>query len=197
MEALGCAIARHGGSIVPENVLVACMVTRPHGRRFSSLRHEIERSSDPRAWRYRCWLSKLDAGADDRVIPWHRICPTTTGAIGADLLIGGCDLRAAVDQAGLESAIRSVSDVEPANSRLSFMTHMRSRILVVHEDTAEGVHLESFRRFHDDVGRAVDVLDLWANLPQGGSSAMPAAYRSIKDWIGRKQRDPQSVYSCL
>jgi Putative peptidoglycan binding domain len=165
----------------------------------NALRREIDASGDPRARRYLCWLSKLDAGADDRVIPWHRICPRTTGAMGAAYAVGGCDITAgpAVDQAELQSAIRSVADVESAHRRLGFMTHMRSQILWSYEEIGESMQLESFRRFHDEVNRALDTLDFWANAPSGFSSAMPLAYRSIKDWIGLKQRDPQSVYSCL
>ena len=49
---------------------------------------------------------------------------------------------------------------------------------------------------HDMVVMAIDKLDKWANNPMGGSSAMAKEYVSIKDWIGRRQRDPKSVYSC-
>jgi hypothetical protein len=164
-----------------------------------ALRDKISASGDARAWRYNCWLSKLEAGADDRVIEWHRICPRTTGAIGAAYIVGPCDLSAGsgVDQAALEAAVKSVQDVEPANQGLNFITFMRTEILFDNEMTSESLHLENFRRFHDDVGRAVDKLGKWANNPMGGSSAMPPAYVSIKDWIGARQRDPQSVYSCM
>ena len=50
---------------------------------------------------------------------------------------------------------------------------------------------------HDDVVRAIEKLDKWANVDLGGSSGMPTAYVSIKDWIARRQQDPDSVYSCL
>ncbi len=164
-----------------------------------SLRQKIDASNDPRAWRYRCWLTKLAAGADDRVIPWYRICPRTSGAIGAAYLVGPCDITAgsAVDQTELERAIRSVPDVEPANRRLFFITHLRPQILWLTELTSDQFHLENLGRFHDQVQMAVSKLDLWANNPMGGSSAMPPAYVSIKDWIGQRQRDPNSLYSCL
>jgi hypothetical protein len=160
---------------------------------------KAQASTDARAWRYRCWLSKLKAGADDRVIKWHRICPRTSGAIGAAFIVGPCDITAgsAVDQAELQAAITSVDDVEQANRRLRFITHIRSDILFTHEMISESLHLESFRTLHDEVGRAVAKLDLWANNPMGGSSAMPRAYIAIKDWIGRRQRDAKSVYSCM
>jgi hypothetical protein len=53
--------------------------------------------------------------------------------------------------------------------------------------------LENLRALHDEVIKAIDKLDKWANSPTGGSSAMPSAYVSIKDWIGTRQRDPKSV----
>ncbi len=164
-----------------------------------SLTQKIDASGDPRAWRYRCWLAKLAAGADDRVIPWARICPRTSGAIGAAYLVGPCDITAgsAVDQTELERAIRAVPDVEPANRRLFFITHLRPQILWLTELTSDSLHLENLRRLHDQVQMAITKLDLWANNPMGGSSAMPPAYVSIKDWIGQRQRDPNSLYSCL
>jgi hypothetical protein len=166
---------------------------------FNALQQQVAGSNDPRAWRYRCWLAKLAAGADDRMIEWHKICPSTSGAIGAAYVVGPCDLVAgrSVDQAALQSAIKAVPDVEPANQRLKFITHMRSDILFAYEMTSPSLHLENFTRFHDEVDRAVTKLDLWANSALGGSSAMPPAYVSIKDWIGARQRDPNSVYSCL
>lgn len=164
-----------------------------------SLRAKIAASSDPRAWRYRCWLAKLASGADDRLVPWFRICPRTSGAVGAAFVVGPCDITAgsAVDQAELQAAVRSVADVEAASQRLRFLLHLRSRIVWTFELTSEQFHLDSFRRFHDEVQLAIRNLDLWANAPMGGSSAMPPAYVSIKDWIGRQQRNPSSLYSCM
>jgi hypothetical protein len=164
-----------------------------------ALELKAQASTDARAWRYRCWLSKLKDGADDRVIKWHRICPRTSGAIGAALIVGPCDITAgsAVDQAELQAAISSVQDVEAANRRLRLITHLRSDILFTHEMIGESLHLESLRMLHDEVGLTVDKLGLWANNPMGGSSAMPRAYIAIKDWIARRQRDPSSVYSCM
>jgi hypothetical protein len=166
---------------------------------LKALELEAQASTDARAWRYRCWLAKLRAGADDRVIKWHRICPRTSGAIGAALIVGPCDITAgpAVDQADLEAAIASVDDVETANRRLRFMTYLRSDILFTRELIGESLQLESLRVLHDEVSRAVGKLASWADNPIGGSSAMPPAYIAIKDWIARRQRDPNSVYSCM
>lgn len=166
---------------------------------LDSLRQLVAASNDARVWRYNCWLSKLAAGADDRVIEWNRICPSTSGAIGAAYVVGPCDIGAgmSVDQAALQAAIKSIPDVEPANQRLGFITYMRSDILFDYQMTSPQFHLENFRRMHDEVNAAIVKLDQWANSPMGGSSAMPTAYVSIKDWIGMRQRDPNSVYSCL
>ncbi|MBT2234279.1 hypothetical protein [Nonomuraea sp. NEAU-A123] len=169
-------------------------------QRFDSalmaLEQKVAATSDPRAWRYRCWLGKLRAGADDRVIQWHRICPTTTGAQGAAFMID-CSPGPPVNQAELQAAISSLQDVEQAGRKLRFITHMRSQILFFHEMAGENVHMDAFRVFHDEVWLAERNLNLWANSPTGGSSGMPRAYRSIMAWIRQKQDDPRSIYSCL
>jgi hypothetical protein len=100
-----------------------------------------------------------------------------------------------VDQATLQKSIQSESDVEIANKSLQFITYMRSDIVVSFEMTS--LPLENLRATTDDAGLAVDNLDKWANAPSGGSSAMPKAYRAIKDWIMRRQNDPKSLYSCF
>jgi hypothetical protein len=166
---------------------------------LKALELKAQASTDARAWRYRCWLSKLRAGADDRVIKWHRICPRTSAAIGAALIVGPCDIGAgrAVDQLELEAAMTSVDDVEAANRRLRFITYLRSDIVFTQELIGESLQLESLRVLHDEVTQAVRKLAIWANNPMGGSSAMTPAYIAIKDWIGRRQRDPNSVYSCM
>ena len=189
----------------PTPVLVTPSMPLPTSERarfeaaVAALQSAIRSSSDPRAWRYQCWLAKLAAGADDRVVPWFRICPRTSGAIGAAFVVGPCDITAgqAVDQAELQSTIRSLADVEAANRRLQFMTHLRSQIVWTVELTSPQFHLENFRRLHDQVQLTLRNLDLWANSPLGGSSAMPHAYRAIMAWIRGQQTNPQSVYSCM
>ena len=73
--------------------------------------------------------------------------------------------------------------------------YLKSDIVVSEEMTA--LPLENLQALHDEVIRAIDKLDKWANSPMGGSSAMPTAYVSIKDWIGDRQRDARSIYSCM
>jgi hypothetical protein len=165
---------------------------------LAALKQDVAATTDPRAWRYRCWLAKLEAGADDRVITWSAICPRTSGAVGAGLIVGPCDVATggvlAIDQRELESAINS-EGVERANQRLKFMTYMRTDILFS-SMISRNQQLENFRMLHDDVNRAVSKLDIWGDPGLGGGSAMPPAYRAIKAWIGHKQDDEGSVYSC-
>jgi hypothetical protein len=164
----------------------------------NDLEQKVAVTPDVRKRRHLCWLQKLKRpDVDDRVIGWSKICPKTSGAIGAARVVGPCDLTQGmpVDQAALERSIRSVGDVERANDSLHFVTHMRSAIVVAHEMTS--LPLENLRRSTDDVGRAIEKLHQWANAPMGGSSAMPPAYRAIKDWIIRRQKDTRSVYSCF
>ena len=159
-----------------------------------SLTLKINTSLDPRAWRYHCWLAKLARGADDRLIPWAVICPPEGVRPPTS---APCEFRRAVDQAALQSAIRSVSDVDAANKRLSFMIHLRPQILSNFELLSDKFHLEALRDVHDQVQLTVDRLGEWANVAFGGSSSMPRAYRAIKDWIGQRQSDPNSLYSCI
>lgn len=163
---------------------------------------KVRSSTDDRKSRYLCWFDKLRAAGDDRVIPWHRICPATSGATGAALIVGPCDMTAGmpVDQAALEASVSAVGDVETANEDLRFITHLRSQIVFMHELTSEDLLLDNLRVVHDDVIRAINNLRVWADSPiplDGVSEAMPPAYVAIKDWIGTRQRDPASIYSCL
>jgi hypothetical protein len=108
-----------------------------------------------------------------------------------------------VDQARLEAAIKSEQDVEKANKQLYFITYLRSDILFTYEMTRSSGHLQSFRQLHDQVVQAVEKLDKWSGQDSswggglGGSTAMPNAYQSIRDWISSRQGDQKSVYSCL
>jgi hypothetical protein len=163
-----------------------------------ALESTVSTTPDPRKRRHLCWLEKLKRpDVDDRVIGWSKICPKTSGAIGAAMVVGPCDLTQGmpVDQAALERSIRSVNDVESANNSLQFVTHARSAIVAAYEMTSQP--LDSLRRMTDDTGRAIDKLSKWADAPTGGSSAMPTAYRAIKDWIMRRQKDTRSIYSCF
>jgi hypothetical protein len=166
----------------------------------TALRHLedlVNKSTDDRKWRYQCWFDKLKAsGADDRVIEWGRICPAKYGATGAAYIVGPCDITwgTPVSQDELYKNIKSIADVEAKGAEIGIMTHLKSDFVVNEEMTS--LPLENLRVTHDMVVMAIDKLDKWANNPMGGSSAMAKEYVSIKDWIGQRQRDSKSVYSC-
>lgn len=149
--------------------------------------------------RYKCWLDKLKTGdVDDRLIEWGLICPSKTGALGNAFAVGPCELRGPrPSQAEIQAAISSVADVEAKGAHVGstgIFTHLKSAIVFWGELAVQP--LDALRAIHDDVNMAIINLDLWANAPMGGSSAMPTAYVSIKDWIGQRQRDPKSLYNC-
>jgi hypothetical protein len=167
-------------------------------RALAKLESLVHASNDPRKWRYQCWIDKLkQSDTDDRVIRWGKICPVKTGAIGAAYIVGPCDITMGrpVDQAQIEKTIQTIPDVDTAGRSLGIITYLRSNIVVSEEMTS--LPLENLRALHDEVNTAIDKLRKWANSPTGGSSAMPDAYVSIKDWIGTRQRDPKSIYSCM
>jgi hypothetical protein len=162
------------------------------------LEDEVKASNDPRKWRYNCWFEKLKKNdVDDRVVQWSRICPYKTGALGAAFLVGPCDLTTGpspIPQEQIVKGIGSVGDVDAKGRSLGIMTYLKADIVVSEEMTVSP--LESLRGTHDEVQRAIEKLRLWADNPMGGSSAMSPAYISIKDWIGERQSDSKSVYSC-
>jgi peptidoglycan hydrolase-like protein with peptidoglycan-binding domain len=163
---------------------------------LADLEQKINTSADPRDWRYKCWIGKLEnPSCDDRMIEWDRIYPNVGGA---PLVIGARDLAgpSPIGEDTIYNSIRSISDVDLNGDSISLFTHMKSAILQTFEQYGPGVALENLRGDHDRIIKAIEKLDFWANLPLGGSSAMPVYYVSIKDWIGRNQNNPLSLYSC-
>jgi hypothetical protein len=164
---------------------------------LAKLEQLVKASNDPRKWRYECWFEKLKkSDVDDRVIRWGHICPATSGAIGAAWVVGECPrINVRPSQDAIEKAIRSIPDVDAKGDALHMISYLKADI-VFNEMNALSP-LENLRMLHDDVQLAYEKLGEWANAQMGGSSAMPPAYVSIKDWIGRRQRDPKSLYSCM
>lgn len=164
---------------------------------LAKLEKLIYSSGNRRDLRYLCWLAKLKVpGTDDRVVEWPTICPAKTGALGAAMLVGPCDLTkgSPINQATIQKSFKTVDDVERKGQSVGIFTYVRSSIVVSAELTT--LPLENFRNLYDNVITATHKLHTWANNPMGGSSAMPKAYIAIKDWIGRKQRDRNSLNSC-
>jgi hypothetical protein len=166
----------------------------------NALRHIedlVNKSTDDRKWRYQCWIDKLKTSTvDDRVIEWSRICPKTTGALGAAYIVGACDitLGTPVSQVDLYNNIKSIADVDAKGHDVGIFTYLKSDLVVSEEMTS--MQMENLRMTHDNVIMAIDKLRKWADNPMGGSSAMGKEHVSIKDWIGQRQGDPKSVYSC-
>lgn len=169
-------------------------------RFHAALRHLetlVAKTTDARKWRYQCWIGKLkEPGVDDRVIEWGRVCPAKTGATGAAYVVGPCDLTwgTPVSQDDIFQNIKTIADVDANGADIGIITHLQSDLVVAVEMTA--LPLENLRTTHDMVVMAIDKFEKWADNQMGGSSGMPKAYVSIKDWIGRQQRNPKSVYSC-
>ncbi len=170
------------------------------GRFDAALRHLedlVGKSNDDRKWRYQCWFNKLKTpDVDDRVIEWSKICPAKTGALGAAYVVGPCDLTQGtpVSQDDIFNNIKSIPDVDAHGGDIGIITYLKSDFVVSEEMTA--LPLENLRATHDRVVMAIDKLDKWANNEMGGSSGMAKGYVAIKDWIGRQQGNPKSVYSC-
>jgi|GEM_PF-3634951 len=153
---------------------------------------------DPRNTRYLCWFAKLkQPDVDDRVIRWGSICPTVGVFPGP--IIGPCDMTegwVGPQQAEkLWKNIHSVSDVDTAGPGLGIITNLKFELMMAVELSMNP--LDGLRWLHDGVQRAIEKLDKWANIDLGGSSSMGAEYVAMKDWIGARQRDQRSVYSCM
>lgn len=186
---------------VPTPVLVWPTSSLPPSEtgRFLSALNKLEARvnsiPDPRNWRYLCWFEKLrKVGVDDRVITWSAICPAHRGAV--PFTVGPCDITMgwSHDQGKIEKGIRAVADVNTVGQSLGIIIHVKSSMVLSEEMTSQPV--ENLRMLHDNVQLAIDNLDKWANPGLGGGSAMPTAYVFIKDWIGGRQSDPNSIYSC-
>jgi hypothetical protein len=158
----------------------------------------VASTPDPRNWRYQCWFSKLkQPDADDRVIRWGSICPTV--GVYPGVILGPCEITegwVGPQQAQqLSQNIRSVTDVDTAGPSLGIITNLKFQIMLSVEMSIDP--LVGLRWEHDTIHRAIEKLDKWANIGIGGSSSMGREYVAIKDWIGGRQKDPRSVYSCL
>jgi hypothetical protein len=200
---IAAAAAAPAPAPAPKPVLVwptSPLPSSESGRFDTTLRKledKVKASGDPRTWRYECWFNKLKApNADDRVIEWSRICPAKTGALGAAYIVGPCDITQGfpVSQDEIYKNIKAIGDVDTRGVAIGIVTHLKADIVVSEELTA--LPLENLRATHDRVVEAIDKLDKWANNPAGGSSMMAKEYVAIKDWIGQRQRDSKSVYSC-
>ncbi len=141
---------------------------------------------DPRA---RCWLEKLQIPeADDRVIPWSRICPHA----GPDELENSVCKYMSVGEPALEP-ISSAGHVEPTNASLErkFIVHVRSDLIrknLLAGDADPKVLVEHLNALARDVGLAD------SKLASGEYTAK--GYAGIKEWIDHRKQNPNSLYAC-
>lgn len=161
------------------------------------LKREAESSNDPRRPRFLCFLSKLQNGADDRVIFWDDVAPDPK--IPAPAGVKRRSIGApTVTTEWLFENIKSWEDVDrqPVRSmRVGFGKFVTSlRKALIDPDVAT---LIVFQSMHDAIIATHDNLEKWANWPGGGSSGMPRDYRAIKDWVRRQESDPKSVLNCV
>lgn len=165
---------------------------------LTKLESLVKGTSDPRNWRYQCWFQKLkNPRVDDRLIKWSTICPSAGGSVAPRILIGACDITQGwpMDQALLQNKVHSVADVDSVGQSLGIITFLKTDIVISEEMTSAA--LVNLQMVHDNVQKAIDNLGKWADVGLGGSSSMPKAYVAIKDWIGQRQRDSNSLYSCM
>lgn len=162
---------------------------------LADLEAKVNESNDPRQDRFLCWINKLrDSSTDDRMIEWETICARESNA--AAPFSTSCELRGFfTSEQDLFKHIKQTQDVESANDKLKFMTHLKSQVLFTNQFSS--LQLKSFRKIHDDIIKTVHVLEnMVTNHPISGS-AIPVYYSAIRKWIKHQQNNPRSLYSCM
>jgi hypothetical protein len=147
----------------------------------------------PKDERVACFVKQLEReDADDRVIPWTRICP----AQGPDAPV--CR-STSVGEAAI-ARIGSPEQVDAANAGITtgrkFIVHLRSDILrkdatqpaSVYEKPNQALMVHHLKQLARDVALAD------TRLAAGAASA--PGYAAIKGWIDQRKQDPKSVYAC-
>jgi hypothetical protein len=169
---------------------------------IENLKKEIP-INDPRRSTYMCILSKLVgdgmSNVDDRVIFWNDILPEPFASTPPGVRRRGHkQLSRGVTQDWLHTNIRNwqMVDAQPAREGLvgfgMFVTSLRKALYVPVETKLVGL-----RGMVNEILETHEFLDQWANMPLGGSSAMPTEYRAIKDWVWRQENQSHAVLSCV
>jgi hypothetical protein len=143
-----------------------------------------------------CWVHKLgEADLDDRVIKWTRICPNLqTGPARASSV---CEPPMTVPEESLYQSVKTVDEVETANNTLYFMAHLKSEVLDLQTsfpgNDRDQFVIDQLLHLIRDTEKAQQELDAMAASTEHGG--IPRHYRSMREWIARKSRDPKSLYS--
>jgi hypothetical protein len=143
-----------------------------------------------------CWVHKLgEADLDDRVIKWTRICPNLqTGPAKASSV---CEPPMTVPEESLYQSVKTVDEVETANNSLYFMARLKSEVLDLQTsfpgNDRDQFVVDQLLHMIRDVEAAQQELDAMAASTEHGG--IPRHFRSMREWIARKSRDPKSLYS--
>ena len=147
---------------------------------LTQIEQRIQTSGDPRKSKFLCLLGKLRSpGTDDRLIQWGSLCTSAAPHEVFDRA-GACDF--------MFDRLYSGSDVDKAKG-VVFM-HLKSTLVLAHEQKTDPLAV---------------LLKIWDETEAGneeakkviGSSARRSGYRAMRDWIRRRLKDPNSVYSCF
>lgn len=166
----------------------------PWHDQLKKLRYEVEHSFDPQKPRFLCILDALLNNRDDRVIMWPDVAPDDTGVVpmGVEKVV-----RSIHDPDWLFNRVKSVQDIDrmPAGNGMpddSIVTSFRKYLLEGFNPT-----ISYLREGSDLIASTHENLDRWSKLSMGGSSAMPRAYQAIKEFVGKQESIPGSVFNCV
>ena len=161
-----------------------------------SARLDRVRTTGDIAIQLNCWVHKLgDANVDDRVIQWTRICPNlqTSSARASSV----CEPPMTVAEESLYQSVKTVSEVEPANSHLYFFAHVKSEVLDLQQsfpgNDRDQFVVDQLLHLIRDVNKANQELDAMAASTEHGG--IPRHYRAMREWIAKKRGEPNSLYS--
>lgn len=164
---------------------------------LTELEAVLNAGSDSRKTRLLCWINKLrDPSADDRMIEWETICDRVSHA--ASPFSTACLVKGIfTTEQDMKKHIHNMQDVESANSKLKFMTHVKSQLVMTNQFADGPSQLNSLKTMHDEITKTVHVLENMAtNHPISGGAA-PDYYLAIRAWIKGQQANTRSPYSCM
>ena len=180
-------------------------------RRFVSILQRQKTLSPDRTRSLICRLNKLlESDVDDRFIAWCAIRPTTSqfSPERVQQEFSNCAMHQRqsfpISETFLFNNIRTENDIERVNEKLRrtdpsisgvspFISHLKVQILYLHVfDYSEDLLPEYLQNLDWDINSASLKLYLM-NFEWGDA---PKYYVAIINWIGHRQTDSKSIYSC-